>query len=408
MKKTFTLAMAAMISLSALAITPKTSFTPTLKQMPATLTELPAALKQHKAISRAEEEGPTFHDGVNTADILTFNFYYHSQEFAPILTSYQREIVIDLANGTFELPYFLGIDCTLKGNFVETAEGDLKLEIPFGQKLTTYQQYDIVFIALNPAIEDGEILFEGNLPVIVGDNIMQSEVMYDAEGQAGAWYLYAAAVLDGEVAGVFAGCGNLNICLPNSSFEFDWTDTKGNTAEFVTDRYVEMYYDENENLYVTTPFCQVMGEYPMDEYAMATGSVDDYGYMIFEDQLAYSTYSQDNGGYLDFYLCTYLEGTGPVATTLEGQASNEGVLSFEGWSNCTSLTGDYFTFGSSSYMNINLGKLSGIEDIKADTADNSNAPVEYFNLQGMRIANPAAGQIVIRRQGTEATKLFVK
>ena len=40
--------------------------------------------------------------------------------------------------------------------------------------------------------------------------------------------------------------------------------------------------------------------------------------------------------------------------------------------------------------------------------DNSNAPVEYFNLQGMRINEPAAGQIVIRRQGNQVSKIFVK
>ncbi len=37
---------------------------------------------------------------------------------------------------------------------------------------------------------------------------------------------------------------------------------------------------------------------------------------------------------------------------------------------------------------------------------NPNAPVEYFNLQGVRVANPVAGQIVIRRQGNTATKVI--
>ena len=46
----------------------------------------------------------------------------------------------------------------------------------------------------------------------------------------------------------------------------------------------------------------------------------------------------------------------------------------------------------------------GISDIAAD----DNAPVEFFNLQGMRISEPAAGQVVIRRQGTKVEKLFVK
>lgn len=39
--------------------------------------------------------------------------------------------------------------------------------------------------------------------------------------------------------------------------------------------------------------------------------------------------------------------------------------------------------------------------------DNNDAPVEYFNLQGQRIDSPAAGQIVIRRQGTAASKVIL-
>ena len=42
------------------------------------------------------------------------------------------------------------------------------------------------------------------------------------------------------------------------------------------------------------------------------------------------------------------------------------------------------------------------------TTDDSIAPVEYFNLQGVKLANPEAGQIVIRRQGSQVSKVFVK
>ncbi len=51
-----------------------------------------------------------------------------------------------------------------------------------------------------------------------------------------------------------------------------------------------------------------------------------------------------------------------------------------------------------------LADMAGVEDITIDV-DNSNAPVEYFNLQGQRVANPAAGQVYIRRQGTAAAKV---
>ncbi|MDD6890290.1 MAG: hypothetical protein PUD39_08525 [Bacteroidales bacterium] len=53
-----------------------------------------------------------------------------------------------------------------------------------------------------------------------------------------------------------------------------------------------------------------------------------------------------------------------------------------------------------------LPDMGGVNDIIAD--DNSNAPVEYFNLQGVRVANPSAGQLVIRRQGSEVTKTIIR
>lgn len=49
---------------------------------------------------------------------------------------------------------------------------------------------------------------------------------------------------------------------------------------------------------------------------------------------------------------------------------------------------------------------AGVNDVVADA--DATAPIEYFNLQGVRIANPAAGQVVIARQGTKAAKQLVK
>jgi len=50
---------------------------------------------------------------------------------------------------------------------------------------------------------------------------------------------------------------------------------------------------------------------------------------------------------------------------------------------------------------------SAIGSVSSDAAD-ENAPVEYFNLQGIKVENPAQGQIVIRRQGSKVSKVYVK
>ena len=48
--------------------------------------------------------------------------------------------------------------------------------------------------------------------------------------------------------------------------------------------------------------------------------------------------------------------------------------------------------------------MTGVENIAVD----ENAPVKYFNLQGMEIVNPEKGQVVIKTQGKKATKVVVK
>lgn len=46
---------------------------------------------------------------------------------------------------------------------------------------------------------------------------------------------------------------------------------------------------------------------------------------------------------------------------------------------------------------------AGVSEVIVD----ENAPVEYFNLQGMRVANPENGLYIVR-QGSKTTKVFVK
>lgn len=48
---------------------------------------------------------------------------------------------------------------------------------------------------------------------------------------------------------------------------------------------------------------------------------------------------------------------------------------------------------------------TGIDNVVAGEAD---APVKYFNLQGIEVARPAAGQVVIRKQGNSATKFMAR
>lgn len=52
------------------------------------------------------------------------------------------------------------------------------------------------------------------------------------------------------------------------------------------------------------------------------------------------------------------------------------------------------------------GNATGVEDIAVDGVEDGEAV--YYNMQGVRVANPAAGNLYIRVQGSKAAKVLVK
>ena len=67
------------------------------------------------------------------------------------------------------------------------------------------------------------------------------------------------------------------------------------------------------------------------------------------------------------------------------------------------LTQQYYRgsyYGSVLEFKANENAVENIVD------ENDNAPVEYFNIQGIRVSNPEAGQLVIKRQGNKVEKII--
>lgn len=62
------------------------------------------------------------------------------------------------------------------------------------------------------------------------------------------------------------------------------------------------------------------------------------------------------------------------------------------------------TISSTLVLKTKKDATEGVESIETET----NAPVKYFNLQGVEISEPAAGSIVIRVQGDKATKTLIR
>ena len=58
---------------------------------------------------------------------------------------------------------------------------------------------------------------------------------------------------------------------------------------------------------------------------------------------------------------------------------------------------------TSNLLFSNISGITGVDGIEAD----ENAPVEYYNLQGVRVASPEKGLYIVK-QGNKVEKRFIK
>lgn len=92
-------------------------------------------------------------------------------------------------------------------------------------------------------------------------------------------------------------------------------------------------------------------------------------------------------------------------TTIDGKERELGPLATLFW-NVTDGGALYITAPKPGDLLIETGVVDAIENVEA-SAD-VNAPVEYYNLQGQKVVNPAAGQLVIKKQGSKVTKMIAQ
>lgn len=114
---------------------------------------------------------------------------------------------------------------------------------------------------------------------------------------------------------------------------------------------------------------------------------------------------------------TYANGeiTFPESIIPENATSLEQVTSGISWSQATfSSSSSEVTYKDWSEVSLYpefckiSAALAGVENVAADAEFDTNAPVEYFNLQGIRVAAPEAGQLLIKRQGKKAEKVVIR
>ena len=172
----------------------------------------------------------------------------------------------------------------------------------------------------------------------------------------------------------------------NYEMKFSYYDEEEEETVTCTTNYVEL---DNNGSYrvVTTTDYNYMGYDYFSETYIETGSYDSYGLALME-QVEYS------------------EGTFQyIVEGYHGEVTYDPTYGYplEYVQKYYDPDEDDFFYGMkvvfSDYVN-----AAGIADVSAD----SETPAEYFNLQGMRVANPETGRIYIVRRGAAVTKELAK
>ena len=122
-------------------------------------------------------------------------------------------------------------------------------------------------------------------------------------------------------------------------------------------------------------------------------------YMMYVDDVAYAP----KGDTKPVELRGYNVYRGDECLTPDGPVSGTRFVADRVTANDTYAVTAVYDLGESSPARVTLGSVS----IDAIEGDGAEWPVEYFNLQGMRIERPAPGTVVIRRQGATVTKVRI-
>ena len=99
-----------------------------------------------------------------------------------------------------------------------------------------------------------------------------------------------------------------------------------------------------------------------------------------------------------------------LETNDEGTISSDTEANTITWTPKTDNSECYLDFEGGAYItkiSVNYKKAASSGITAPAISEDTEVPAEYFNLQGIRVANPANG-LFIKRQGKTATKVFIK
>ena len=184
----------------------------------------------------------------------------------------------------------------------------------------------------------------------------------------------------------------------------------GDNAYAVGNKYTD-YLDGEETAYKNEAFVATIPSLDVNNIELTTAELTYYDALYY--QLTSAAFTEAGPIYMtslsywqsadDVHKKGELAGNGDTFVFNSGSIANDLGLNTN-----TAANNNYVAFSSvdASLVNfwISTYDAAGIDDI---TVDDSNAPVEYFNLQGVKVANPENGLYIIR-QGNTTTKQIIR
>lgn len=232
----------------------------------------------------------------------------------------------------------------------------------------TWELYDgLVYKDIEWKKTNGQLVSENMAELVEGDNLLKKCAVYFDDEFDG----YITVDYVNENTGDYFLRNTLNDETVGSSRQVETIDGNGSKRTIDSE-----YFDDQYNFYAE-PVYQGKVETIKDEH----------GNVVLE-----AMYEAVDGG--EFELI---------------DAVKYGI-SYDAAGNITEQVESYYDADAMDYVPSSKIVYGDYKDVAAGIADiiaGDNAPVEYYNLQGIKVANPESG-LYIRRQGKTTTKVIVK
>ncbi len=410
MKKLYTLLLAAAVALSATAATPfqhKKAAMKTDIQFTEAGTMAPTSIDLKK-LGLSREDVAT---AVSRAELPTL-----PEKFMLVSSPDTLYTTFDAAPcKIYEDPTALGTGSYLIDNFImsdtKTIEAEINMET-IGEGASAFEIPILTIKANTVLFEENGVKYSLRLFGYAEDekgNIVPSIYKNNIE---------FIVLDDGSLT--FAYDGNMGIAYVSPQMSGSWilkpdlypVNGSMTGVEGAPNAQSQMEYFEYSN--------DVWGQYSEEYKVISLANFADYGkLMLLDVDAANSTATAENQAVVDLYSKSgvfqgYLSSVGNnvAPVTFSVSTENGKTVIAQNPSEPAYIVvnqNDAFVMWrglieSKITLDFEIPGLSGISNV---TVADENAPVEYYNLQGVRVENPANG-LYIKRQGKTATKVFVK